>query len=134
MELPVQITYRGLDPSEALTELIRSEAQKLEKFVPRMVACRVLVEREQHHLRNGAPFRVRIDLTAPGAEFAIDTGKTLRTLAPDDEAAARRKSADIDAAHKDPALAVRDAFRRARRRMQDFARGRVGSHVRSSVR
>jgi ribosome-associated translation inhibitor RaiA len=134
MELPVQITYRGLDPSEALSDLIHKEADKLGTFFDRIIACRVLVEREQRHLRSGAPFTVRIDLTVPGAELTIDTAKSLRTLAPDDETAARRKSADIDAAHKDPALAVRDAFRRARRRTQDFARGKMGPHVRSSVR
>lgn len=134
MELPVQITYRGLDSSEALTRLIRKEAEKLEKFFDRIVGCRVLVEREQRHLRNGAPFRVRIDLTVPGGELTIDTAKSVRTAAADDEAPARRKSADVDAAHKDPALTVRDAFRRARRRTQDFTRGKIGPHVRASVR
>lgn len=120
MELPVQITYRGLEPSEALSELIHKEAAKLDKFFDRIIACRVLVEREQPHLRSGALFHVRIDLTVPGAELAIDT--------------ARRKRADVDTAHKDPALAVRDAFRRARRRTQDFSRRGLGPHVRSSVR
>lgn len=134
MELPVQITYRGLDPSDALSGLIRKEAEKLDKFFDRIVACRVLVEREQRHLRSGAPFRVRLDLTVPGGELTIDTAKSLRTSAPDEEAPARRKSADVDAAHKDAALTVRDAFRRARRRIQDFARGKIGPHVRSSIR
>jgi ribosome-associated translation inhibitor RaiA len=134
MEIPVQVTYRGLDPSEALSELIRKEAEKLDKFFERIVACRVHVEREQGHVRSGAPFRVRIDLTVPGGELTIDTGKSVRTSAPDEEAPARRKSADIDAAHKDPVLAVRDAFRRARRRTQDFASRKTGPHVRSSVR
>lgn len=134
MELPIQITYRGLDPSEALRDLIHKEAGKLDKFFDRIVACRVLIEREQRHLRSGAPFRVRIDLTVPGGELTIDTAKSARISAVDEEAPARRKSADVDAAHKDAALAVRDAFRRARRRMQDFARRGMGPHVRSSVR
>lgn len=134
MELPVQVTYRGLDGSEALNELIHKEAEKLERFFDRIVGCRVLVEREQRHLRSGAPFHVRIDLTVPGAELTIDTAKSVRASPSDEQAAARRKSAEVDAAHKDPALAVRDAFRRARRRTQDFARRTMGPHVRSSVR
>lgn len=130
MELPVQITYRGLDPSESLSGLIHREADKLEKFFDRIVACRVLIEQEQRHLRSGAPFRVRIDITVPGSELVIDTAKSLRTSTPDEENPARRKSSEVDAAHKDPALAIRDAFRRARRRTQDFARGKIGSHIR----
>ena len=101
MELPVQITYRGLDSTEALSDLIRKESDKLDKFFDRIVACRVLVEREQHHLRSGTPFRVRLDLTVPGAEL------------------------DVDAAHKDAALTVREAFRRARRRLQDSVRAKI---------
>jgi hypothetical protein len=57
MELPVQITYRGVNPSDALSRLIRKEARKLDEFFDRIVSCRVLVEREQRHLRSGAPFR-----------------------------------------------------------------------------
>ena len=133
MELPVQITYRELDPSEALSRLIRSEAAKLDRFFDRIVSCRVLVEREQRHLRGGAPFHVRIDIGVPGEELTIDTVPSLRTI-PDDEMAKRRKSTEVDAMYKDPALAVRDAFRRARRRIQDYARRLMGPHVRSSIR
>lgn len=134
MELPLQITYRGLKPSDALSELIHKEAGKLDEFFDRIVSCRVTVEREQHHIRNGAPFRVRIDLTVPGNELTIDTGRSLQAAAADEEKPMRRKSAEVDAMHKDPALTVRDAFRRAKRRIQDHARRSKGPHVRSSVR
>ena len=133
MELPVQITYRELDPSDALSRLIREEAAKLDHFFDRIVSCRVLVEREQRHLRGGAPFHVRIDIGVPGDELVIRTLPSLRAT-PDDEAAKRRKSDEIDVMYKDPALAVRDAFRRARRRIQDYARRAMGPHVRSSIR
>lgn len=134
MELPVQITYRELDPSEALSQLIHKEASKLDRFFDRIVSCRVLVEREQHHLRGGAPFHVRIDIGVPGDELVIDTMPSLRAKVADDEAAMRRKSAEIDAKYKDVTLAVRDAFRRARRRVQEHARRMMGPHVRSSIR
>ena len=134
MELPLQITYRGLEPSDALSELIHKEAGKLNEFFERIVSCRVTVEREQHHIRSGAPFRVRIDLTVPGDELSIDTARSIRIDAADEEKTVRRKSAEVDAMHKDPALTVRDAFRRAKRRLQDYARRAMGAHVRSSVR
>jgi ribosome-associated translation inhibitor RaiA len=134
MELPVQITYRELDPSNALSDLIRAEAAKLDTFYDRIVSCRVLVEREYGHLRNGAPFRVRIDVGVPGDELAIDAAPSLHAALADDEVSARHKSAETSAMYKDAALAVRDAFRRARRRIQDYARRKTGPHVRSSIR
>lgn len=134
MELPLRITYRGLKPSDELSRLIHKEAGKLDQFFDRIVSCRVTVEREQHHIRSGAPFRVHIDLTVPGTELAIDTGRSLQPAAADEEKPMRRKSAEVDAVHKDAALTVRDAFRRAKRRIQDYARRSVEPHVRSSVR
>lgn len=123
MEIPIKVTYRHLHPSEGLTRLIEREASKLSRFYDRIVTCEVLVEQEQRHIRHGAPFHVRIDIGIPGSELVIDTEPSLRvTPADEDAAVTRRKSAEIAAMYKDPALAVRDAFRRAKRRLQDHAR------------
>jgi ribosome-associated translation inhibitor RaiA len=111
MESLLQIRYRGLEPSDALSRLIRKEAEKLAGFFDRIVSCRVLVEREERHIRSGAPNRVHIELTIPGDELTIDT-----------------------AVAKDVALTVRNAFRRARRRLQSRVTRMRGPHVRSSVR
>ncbi|HEX3369145.1 MAG TPA: HPF/RaiA family ribosome-associated protein [Candidatus Cybelea sp.] len=97
MELPLQITYRGVNPSGALRRLIHKEGAKLDHFFARITSCRVLVEREPRHMREAAPFRVRIDLGVPGNELMTDT------------------------LERDSRVAVRDAFRRARRRLQDYA-------------
>lgn len=126
MDQTLQITYRGLKPSEPLSRLIRKEAEKLGSFFDRIVSCRVLVEPEQRHLRNGAPFRVHIDLIIPGSELTIDTAHGPKPALADDENPKRRKSAETDPEHKDPALTVRDAFRRARRRLQDRVRRMQG--------
>lgn len=134
MEFPVQITYREMEPSEPISGLIREEAGKLERFFDRIVSCRVVIEREQHHLRTGAPFRVHIDIGVPGEEITIDSASTIPTAITDEEATKRRKSSEVDAMYKDPALAVRDAFRRATRQLQDHARRMKGPHVRSSIR
>ena len=114
MEVPLQVTYRGLEPSDALTQLIRKEADKLGEFFDRIVGCRVLVEFEPHHARSGAPFRVLVDLTIPSDELTIDTARSAKPV------------------YKDPALAVRDAFRRAKRRLQDRVRRMKGFHARAT--
>lgn len=104
MELPLQITYRGVDPSEPLSRLIHKEGTKLDTFFSRIVSCRVLVERDALHHREGAPYHVRVDLGVPGNELMTDT------------------------TDKEPKVAVRDAFRRARRRLQAYADRLVTSH------
>jgi hypothetical protein len=76
---------------------------------------------------------VRIDLTVPGKELAVDTARNLGVAAADEEKPMRRKSAEVDAMHKDPELTVRDAFRRARRRIQDHARRMTATHTRSGL-
>lgn len=134
MELPVQITFHELAHSEALSRLINEEAAKLDRYFDRIVSCRVLVEREQRHVRGGAPYRVRIDIGVSGDEITVDASPSLTPEPSDDEATVRRKSLEIHAMYRDPALAVRSAFRRARRRLQDHARRMKGSHARSSIR
>ena len=121
MEVPLQVTYHGVGPSDALSRLIGKEAAKLEEFFSRIVSCRVRIELEQRHVRNGRPFRVRIDLAVPGSELSVDTAHSHRIETAGDGAPMRRKSAEVDAVYKDPALAVRDAFRRARRRLKSYA-------------
>lgn len=126
MSFPVLITYRGVDSSEVLTRLVNNEAAKLGKYFDGIMRCRVLVERQAAHHHSGAPFHVRLTLAVPGAELIIAGEPAVR--APNDEQPVRtHKSDEIDAVYKDPVLTVREAFRRARRRLQDYAKRR--NHV-----
>ncbi len=109
--VPVEITYRGFDSSEPLNRLIRDEAAKLEKFFDRIVSCRVLVERQHGHHHAVSRFNVRINIVVPGADLAIVTEPSL-TVAPLSEGAQRT---------------IRETFRRARRRLQDYARRKSSS-------
>jgi hypothetical protein len=133
MSFPVQITYRGLEPSESLNQLIREEAVKLEKFFDRIVSCRVLVERQYGHHHTGSPFHVRLNVVVPRTDLAIDTEPSVK-VPPGDEVQRLHKSDEIDAIYKDPALTVRDTFRRARRRLQEYARRKTSPHSRASIR
>ena len=117
MSFPIQITYRGMDSSETLDRLIRSEAEKLGKFFDRILRCRALVERQPGHHYAASPFHVRLTLAVPGSELVVGS----EPHSPD---------GDIEAPHKDPALTVREAFRRARRRVQEYARRNMGAHTR----
>jgi cold shock CspA family protein/ribosome-associated translation inhibitor RaiA len=113
MILPLQITFRHLAPSPALETRIRTLATRLDKFSHHIMRCHVIVEPRSHHPHQGALFDFRIDITLPDEEIAI------------------RHAHPADHAHEDPYVALRDAFRAARRRLEDYERKRrldVKSH------
>jgi ribosome-associated translation inhibitor RaiA len=53
MQLPVQITYRGMKSSAALDDAVRDKAAKLEQFHPRIASCRVTIEQRGDVKRHG---------------------------------------------------------------------------------
>lgn len=118
---PVQITYHGIDPSDALTALIHERAAHLERVNERIHSLRVVVEAPHQHHRHGNHYRVRIELTLPGSDIVVghDDGER-----------------DTD---EDAYRAVRHAFDAIRRRLtatQARTRGKERAHAdeRPSIR
>lgn len=103
MQTPLQITYRGMSSSPALEQTLREHAGRLEKFHPRITSCRVVLEQAGRHQRQGKEFVVRLDITVPGGEIAVNRDHAEDVLA-----------------------AVRDAFDAARRKLEDHARVQRG--------
>jgi len=69
MQVPIQITFRNVEASEPIRAYVEKRAAKLESFFGRAVGCRVAIESPHRHKSHGHPYRVRIDLTVPGAEL-----------------------------------------------------------------
>lgn len=70
MNLPLQITYRDIRSSKAISEHIARRADKLDQFCDRIMSCRVAIEAPNRHTHHGAKrYYVRIDLKAPGVEL-----------------------------------------------------------------
>jgi len=110
---PVQISYHGLEPSDALNDLIHTQAAHLERVSDRILSLRVHVDAPHHHRRHGNHYRVRIDLTVPGREIVVGHD-------------ADQRSGDEDAYR-----AVRRAFESIRRRLtatQARTRGKERAH------
>jgi cold shock CspA family protein/ribosome-associated translation inhibitor RaiA len=73
MQIPLEISYRGVDKSEKTDALVRTKAQHLDKFCDRISRCDVVIEQPNHAQHSGNPFRVRIDVTIPpGHELVSD--------------------------------------------------------------
>lgn len=131
MELPVQITYRNMDPSDAVTARIEAEAAKLDTFFNRITSCRVVVEAPHRHHKWGELFHVRIELGVPGTELVVSHEPTLRAALRHDDEPALKKHIELHPQHKDVYVAIRDAFESARRQLQDYVkrlRGEVKTH------
>ncbi|MEC4894464.1 MAG: HPF/RaiA family ribosome-associated protein [Oscillatoria sp. PMC 1051.18] len=114
MKIPLEISYRGVEKSEAIESLIRQKASKLEQVCNYMNSCRVIVEKIHEHPKSGSPYRVRIDMTVPpGHELAVD------------------KSPDTGKQYEPLDAVIRDAFEAARRQLKELTekqRGDVKFH------
>lgn len=108
MQLPLQITARDFELTDAIEANIREKAGKLEAFYDRIMGCRVIIEIPHRHHHKGHLYHVRIDMTVPGGELVV-----------------RREP------HVDLYVALRDAFDAARRQLRDYAsrqRGDIKYH------
>lgn len=109
MQIPLQITIRDMEHSDALETHIRDKVNKLEEFFNHIMSCRVVVEMPHKHHRQGKQFNVRIDIGVPGSEIVVN----------------RDHAEDIY-------VALRDAFDAAKRQIEDYARklhGNVKEHA-----
>lgn len=108
MQIPMQITIRDIEHSEALETHIREKAKKLDEFFDHIMSCRVVVEMPHKHHHQGKQYNVRIDIGVPGNEIVVN----------------RDHSDDIY-------VALRDAFDAAKRQLEDYVRkvrGDVKTH------
>ncbi|MFN3745315.1 MAG: HPF/RaiA family ribosome-associated protein [Hyphomicrobiaceae bacterium] len=114
MQVPLQIAFEHLDPSDALEAAVRREAQRLERFHDRITSMRVVLARPQHRHTKGDTYTVRIHIAVPGGRH-IDISR--------DPSATGR--------HEDIHVTIRDAFDAAGRQLQDHVRkisGDVKAH------
>lgn len=66
MQKPLQISFKNLDKSEHLETLIRDRVDKLEQFYPRLIGCRVVLEKPARSATAKASLAIAIELDVPG--------------------------------------------------------------------
>ena len=104
MQIPLQIVFRDIAQSEAISAEIRRDVAKFELMCDRIISCRVTVERAAGHQHQGSPYDVRIDIRVPGEEIVVGH---------------RHLNADAY-------VAVREACEVAERRLRSFVEQRGG--------
>jgi ribosome-associated translation inhibitor RaiA len=127
MRIPAQITWRDMAPSAAVEAKIREEAEKLEAFYDRITSCRVMIEIPRRYQNGGYRFRVRIDLTVPGSEIVVNHEPTLHGFLQRLGGVERAKGQELSAPHKDVYVAIRDAFKVARRKLREYSHRQNGA-------
>ena len=120
---PVQTTFRHMDPSPAAEARIREEAADLDLCFGRITSCRVTVETpHRHHVHHGRTFHVSIEIHVPGSRIVVNHDPSLHGALVQGEAGAWEKHLETQPEHKDVYICIRDAFKTARRRREDYAR------------
>jgi ribosome-associated translation inhibitor RaiA len=115
---PVQITFHGIQHSDALADYVQKKADKLTVLSERLTHCRVALEIPHKHNHTGNAVRVRIDLGFPESPIFID--RHHKTDAQNDAYAA------VDVAFDDAERALRESTRWQRRdRKSDTVRERT---------
>ncbi|HSD63326.1 MAG TPA: HPF/RaiA family ribosome-associated protein [Ignavibacteriaceae bacterium] len=73
MQIPVEISYRDVNKTDDIDNLIREKIKKLERVCDYMTSCRVAVEKPQRTINAGNPHRVRITMRVPpGHELVVE--------------------------------------------------------------
>jgi len=117
MQTAAQIDFQGMEPSADLQSKILQQIERLESRYGRVTSCRIVVKAPGGHHRTGGLYEINIRLTIPDKrEIVVE-----RTPRPDE------RFQDVD-------FALNDAFRRARRRLQDQVRRMRGDTKRHEVR
>ena len=108
MDIPLELSFHNMKPSDALKKAVEGRLRKLEKFHDHLIGCRVTIEMPHKRHRAGQNLPdVRIVLRVPGKELVVS-----REIA---RAGAKKTAAD--------AYAVLDnAFAAAQSQLKDYRR------------
>ena len=111
MQTPIEIDFQGMDAMPAVRASIEKHVAQLEQRFGRVTACRIVLKGPGGHHQTGGLYEVNIRLALPnGREVNV------------------ARTAQADERHADLPFAINDAFKRARRVLQDHVR-RLQGHV-----
>jgi len=97
MTMANQVTYRDMDPSQALNAIIDKRLEKLSRYSSDIQYSRVVIESPHNHKHKGKQFRATVEIEVKGSPITI--------------------SQDDASIH----IAVRDAFNVAERKLKSHA-------------
>ena len=105
MQIQAEIQFQGLTATPAMREAIDRHVAELEQRWGRITACRVVLMAPSRRHHKGGLYEVHVWLALPdGREVNVE------------------RTPPADERHADPTFAIDDAFKHARRQLQDQVR------------
>lgn len=108
MQIQTEITFHGIEHSDAVEAAVNRWVARLEHVYDRITKCGAVISQPHKRQRHGGEFHVNVVLEVPNGEIVV-----------------------THIGHEDIYVAVADAFRAARRQLQDHVnklRGFVKTH------
>jgi ribosomal subunit interface protein len=99
--IPLQISFLDFPESDAVWMAVQKRVEKLEHFYDRIVRCEVAVSCPHRHRHTDRLFHVRIHIFLPGSDVVVN------------------RDPSLNESHRDMYVAIRDAFDKAERVLQD---------------
>lgn len=101
--LPLEVQTNGVIVTPDANAYLHGRIERLRRFYPRIISCRVVLDAPEGHHRQGGPYRVGIQVEVPGADANVT----------------RRQDTNLH-------VAIRGAFDAAQRVLQDHIRKQRG--------
>lgn len=114
-----KIEFADCNPSQAVTESIKNRLEKIEKFFDRITDCSVTIRipNKDHGNKKLHIYHVLIHLDVPGARIVVN------------------RDPDMDYAHTDINIAIRDAFNKLTRQLKAYSQHfKENRHMRPMVK
>ncbi len=109
MDIPLQINFRNMEPSDAVEDNVREKVEKLEQYFSHLKSCRVVIEAPHRHHHKGKIYHVKIEIGVPGKPDIVVSHEPGQNHA-----------------HEDVYVSIRDAFQTASRQLKNYARKMEG--------
>ena len=71
MQIPLQITSRNFELTEAIETALHEQAEKLDRIYDQIVRCEVVLEAPHQRQTKGVIYNVRISITLPGGQIQV---------------------------------------------------------------
>ena len=76
MHKPLQIAFRNMESSEFLERLVREKVERLERFNPSIIGCRVVLEVPHRSPDSGkVPLGIAVEVEIPGRPLVVAKGE-----------------------------------------------------------
>jgi ribosomal subunit interface protein len=115
MQKPLEIAFRDLDPSDFIRGLVEEQVERLERFHPNIIGCRVVIEAPHRSAEGHNPLL--------GISIEVDVPARPRIVAKEQEEQRAMKGDHLAAINR-----AFEAVERQLEELKDKQRGEVKSH------